>query len=368
MHVTAVLWFLVCSGLISGMVLFRRNTINSQDDSTVINQSISVIIPARNEESNLGELLASLLQQSIQPTEIIVVDDHSQDRTNEIGRGYGVKVLSAPELPEDWTGKNWALWNGFLHSQGEILVFLDADVRLDPSALTSLVSEQQRRGGAISVVPYHHVHHFYEKFAMLLNVLGVFAFAAPSESTNNKKGLYGACIVTTREHYETIGGHRSVHSEMLDDLNLGVTFQRAGIPVTNYIGGHLIGFRMYPYGLKSELEGFAKGTVLSMTSIRILTLIPITLWVLGLIATEFFPFFIHTPYAIPLGVGYVLYALEFFYFNRDVGNFGTVHRVFHFLSTIFFLVVVGYSLYQSIIRKRIRWKGRYIHVGRGGKA
>lgn len=361
-----VVLLIIVLGLLSGLVLFRRKTIRS-GDGALPPDSISVIIPARNEELNVGELLESLAKQSMKPTEVIVVDDHSQDRTKAIAESHGVTVLTAPELPEDWTGKNWALWNGYLHAQGELLVFLDADVRLHRNALQSLVAEQKRQGGAVSAVPYHQAHHFYEKLAMLLNVLGVFAFVSPFERTNVRKGLYGACIVTTRADYDTIGGHHSVRSEMLDDLNLGERFQSAGIPVTNYLGGHLIGFRMYPYGLKSELEGFAKGTVLSTASIRIMTLIPIILWIIGLIMTESFLFFIHTRYFVPLFIGYMLYALQFLYFNHEVGNFGIIHPAFHFISTIFFLVVVGYSLYEAVVRKRVIWKGRYIHVGSGDK-
>ena len=329
--------------------------------------TISVIIPARNEALNLPKLLESLAIQSVQPDEVIVVDDGSEDDTRAIGQGYGVKVLIAPDLPDGWTGKTWAVWNGYLQSSGEILVFLDADVRLSRYAMESLIAEQKKQGGVISAVPYHKAEKFYEKFAMMLNVLGVFAFTSPFERRNSKKGLYGACIITSRYDYEKIGGHEGIRSEMLDDLNLGARFQREGIKVSNYLGGRLVAFRMYGHGVKSELEGFSKGAILSTSAVSGLTLVPLILWIVGLIASQTFFFYIGSHLWFALCVGYALYAVEFLYFSRHVGSFGVLHPICHFMSLVFFLVVVGYSLYQAVIRKKVVWKGRYVDVGGDNK-
>lgn len=360
---SAILLFVTLLGLASGMVLFRGNTLPIANEKSLPHGRISVIIPARNEESNLPLLFESLSSQTLHPDEIILVDDHSMDRTSAIGNLYGAKVYRAPDLPDGWTGKNWAAWNGYLHSDGDTLIFLDADVHLASGAIHTLIAEQRRQGGVISVVPYHKAEKFYEKFAMVFNVLGIFAFASPFERRNSKKGLYGACIVAPRVDYETIGGHESIRSEMLDDLNLGAAFQSAGIRVTNYIGRGLISFRMYSGGMRSELEGFSKGAILSTASIRGVTLTGIILWLIGLLVSQLSVFFVHSANYPSLVVGYVLYAIQFAYFNRSAGSFGVLHPLCHFLSTSFFLVVVGYSLYQAVFRKKVIWKGRYIHVG-----
>ena len=93
-------------GMISGMILFQKNTIPYSENSNAKHGKISVIIPARNEEKNLPHLLDSLFNQSVQPDEIIVVDDHSQDQTKHIAEEYGVTTFTAPPLPAGWTGKN----------------------------------------------------------------------------------------------------------------------------------------------------------------------------------------------------------------------------------------------------------------------
>jgi len=353
----------VALGFVSGFILFRRNTIPITPQQPITPRRISVIIPARNEELNLPELLASLSRQTLKPDEVIVVDDHSEDRTREISESFGVTVIASPDLPEGWTGKSWALWNGYLRSSGDVLIFLDADVRLADTALASIVAEQQKQGGAMSVVPYHTTVRFYEQFAMMLNVLGALTFTSPFEQRNPRKGLYGSCIIATREDYERIGGHEQICSKITDDLSLGGRFQEAGIKVTNYLGGRLVSFRMYPGGFRSELEGFAKSAMLSTALLHPLTLACAILWIIGLIVTQVWFLAIGHAALIPLVAGYILYVAEIYYINRLVGRFGIIHQLFPILTVVFFLVVIGYSLYQSHIMKKVIWKGRTIDVG-----
>ena len=253
MTIMIILILLACSCL-CGYVLFSKVLLEIPKDRTKIDSKVSVIIPARNEEDNLPFLLESIKSQSIEPYEIIVVDDMSTDKTYEIAAGYGVKVIKNTELPDKWTGKSWALWNGVKESSGDILVFLDADVRLEPNTLKTLLVTRTESGGAISVVPYHKTQKFYEKLSLVPYLLGVLVFTSPFERYSKKKGLYGSCIVMTREDYSKIEGHDSVKSEVLDDLTLGKKLSEAGIPVHNFIGYKNVSFRMYPGGIQSELE------------------------------------------------------------------------------------------------------------------
>ncbi|RKP46765.1 glycosyltransferase [Cohnella endophytica] len=359
------MWIIVLAlaGCASGFFLFRRNTLPLSREPYRGERKLSVIIPARNEQCNLPYLLASLKSQTVQPFEIIVVDDFSNDRTKEIAESYGVKVIANSNLPQGWTGKNWAVWNGYLRASGDLFVFLDADVRLEPNAIASLIQATERTKGVISVVPYHHTEKLYEKLALIINVLGVFAFTSVFEKSNPRKGLYGSCIVASREDYEKINGHESIKSEVLDDLFLGSKFMDAGIPVTNYIGRGLVSFRMYPQGIRSEIEGFSKSAVLSTSTLSLWTIIPIALWVIGLLASESVVIFANTSWALPLLIGYVLYLLQLSYFMRYVGVFGIVIPVLHLVSSLFFLMIMLYSLYQVVVLGNVRWKGRNVQVG-----
>jgi hypothetical protein len=194
-------------------------------------------------------------------------------------------------------------------------------------------------------------------------VLGALTFTSPFEQRNPRKGLYGSCIIATREDYERIGGHEQICSKITDDLSLGGRFQEAGIKVTNYLGGRLVSFRMYPGGFRSELEGFAKSAMLSTALLHPLTLACSILWIIGLIVTQVWFLAIGHAALIPLVAGYILYVAEIYYINRLVGRFGIIHQLFPILTVVFFLVVIGYSLYQSHIMKKVIWKGRTIDVG-----
>ena len=112
--------------------------------------TISVIIPARNEEKNLSLLLKDMNTQSASPFEIICVDDESSDSTAQIAESYGVKVLSLRDKPQGWTGKSWACQNGANAAKGELLLFLDADVRLEQNGIWV----QKRRTSAMGKLPF----------------------------------------------------------------------------------------------------------------------------------------------------------------------------------------------------------------------
>ncbi|REJ15651.1 MAG: glycosyl transferase family 2 [Caldibacillus debilis] len=359
-----LLIFFLLSGCAAGLMLFRKNSLPIAEGKPEKQPLVSVIIPARNEEKNLPHLLASLQRQTYKPMEIIVADDGSADRTAEIAEKFGARVVRVTEPPENWTGKTWAVWNGYLQSRGELLAFLDADIRLAPEALARLLRCREKEGGALSVVPFHRTEKWYERLALLLNLLSIFVFTSPFEKNNPKKGLYGSCIFVSRSDYEKIGGHASIRSEVVEDLNLGRKFMEAGIPVRNYIGEDTVRFRMYPGGLKSELEGFAKSAAPGVPNFRPATLAFIIWWLAGLVLSAAFPFFIQTKWFVPLLAGYFLYMLEIMYLARHAGNYGFWMPVFYLVPLLFFLTVMLYSTYQTHIRKKVLWKGRYVKVGK----
>jgi dolichol-phosphate mannosyltransferase len=107
--------------------------------------AISVVIPARDEASLLPLVLGPL-QGAPGVIEVIVVDDRSSDATAEVARAHGAVVVDGGELPRAWAGKTWALQQGLVAARGDIVVFLDADVRPDPrlpAAVAELLAPQR---------------------------------------------------------------------------------------------------------------------------------------------------------------------------------------------------------------------------------
>jgi len=354
----------VC-GVLSGYVLFRQHMLPEGPERLPGGRRLSVIIPARNEEASLPHLLESLRNQTLQPDEIIVVNDGSSDRTGEIARRFGARVIDNTAVPPGWTGKNWAVWTGYKASAGDLLAFIDADVRLSPKALSAVAEACLATGGAVSVVPYHDTEQIHEKMAMITNVLGAFTFLSRFEKDNPHQGLYGPMIMVSREHYEKIGGHAAISGEVTDDLLLGALFKQSGIPVDNFAGGRLVRFRMYPRGFQSQLEGFAKSAALSIQKLHPATLFLIVLWLAGLVASQ--AVFLFPDGATGwLAAGYLLYAAQLWHLSKCVGSFRPF-EILHTLPLISFAAMILYSVYQVTVKREVVWKGRQIQVGRKGR-
>ena len=150
-------WFIFCFWLFGFWFLWKIPIPGDRRRSSPRRGSLSVIIPARNEERNIGLLLASLKSQSSEPMEVIVVDDQSDDRTSEIAESLGCRTLRSTDLPPGWAGKPWACMQGAREAQGDLLLFLDADTVMAPGGLEKLLMSFPESGGLISVQPYHHM-------------------------------------------------------------------------------------------------------------------------------------------------------------------------------------------------------------------
>jgi len=126
---------------------------------------VSVIVPARNEEASLAACLESLVAQQGVSFEVILVNDHSTDRTREIAASFGsVRVVDAGPLADGWTGKNNAITSGARGARGEWLLFTDADTVHLPGALARAVAEAKENGAEmLSYSPQQIVVGFWER-------------------------------------------------------------------------------------------------------------------------------------------------------------------------------------------------------------
>ncbi|WP_298037037.1 glycosyltransferase family 2 protein [uncultured Desulfuromonas sp.] len=191
---------------------------------------VSVIIAARNEQRNIAEALSSVMAQDYPAKEIVVVNDRSTDATGAIleelgANGPQLHVVTVTDLPPGWLGKNHALWLGAQRAQGDILLFTDADVVMEPSAVSRAVSYMERTGiDHLAVGP---------EVAMKGWILNCFAaafmifftlYARPWAVRNPKSGAHigiGAFNMVRRKAYQHAGGHRAIAMRPDDDMKLG---------------------------------------------------------------------------------------------------------------------------------------------------
>jgi len=132
---------------------------------------MSIVIPARNEETNIPNLLRSLKGQIKAGDEILVVDDHSEDNTAAIAEREGATVLKSKEMPPGWTGKTWACYQGAQEATGKLLLFLDADTLVEDGGLYQIASCHEKLDGVLSIQPYHKMFRLYEQLSAFFNLI-----------------------------------------------------------------------------------------------------------------------------------------------------------------------------------------------------
>jgi len=227
---------------------------------------VSIIIPARNEEANLGACLESLIAQTGTDFEIIVVDDNSTDRTGAIATSFPkAKVIEAAALPMGWTGKNNAVATGARHARGQWLLFTDADTIHMPGALARSLEEVKKRGAALlSYSPEQLVETFWEKAVMPVIFADLASRYRPSDISNPQSpaaAANGQYILITREAYDTIGGHTAVAADLLEDVALARAVKRSGRNIFFRYGGDAVRTRMYR-NFAQLREGWTKNLAL----------------------------------------------------------------------------------------------------------
>ncbi len=349
---------------IIGWILFVNPRVIPQNPRCKNNSKISVIIPARNEEENIGELLKSLREQTEKIDEIIVVDDNSSDKTAQIAKEMGAKVIQLrEEPPSSWQGKAWACWNGFLQSRGSIIVFLDADVRVSPDALRNLLCLYREKKGLISVWPYHKIGKFSESLSLLFNLIALFPMRISGILKEFLKpmGAFGPCIVTSREDYHKTGGHLSVRGSVVEDVMLGKLYLKNGISVMNFLGWKKISFRMYPKGILSIFEGWGKNIAVGLSLLDFISFFLLFFWITGAISAGFFINIkkIGAFHSLTL---YLLYSFQIYAISKKIGSFGLISSFLFPIHFLFFVVIFLFSFSQTYILRRVVWKGRKVRI------
>jgi hopene-associated glycosyltransferase HpnB len=195
-------------------------------------KSVCVVIPARNEEPVIGQALASLIDQA---THIIVVDDHSSDRTAEIARQHGAQVIEAGPLPAGWSGKLWAISEGLKHAATlapDYLLFTDADIVHSPGNIAELVSRAETANlDLVSLMVKLRCRSFAE--TLLIPAFVFFFFMLYPPEWVNRRGsktaaAAGGCVLIRPAALDRIGGIQSIRSEIIDDCALARAVKRSG--------------------------------------------------------------------------------------------------------------------------------------------
>jgi glycosyltransferase involved in cell wall biosynthesis len=348
---------------------------------TVRNQpAVSVVIPARNEEAALGACLQSLVTQTGLTFEIVVVNDHSTDRTREIASSFSspqVRVIDAPTLPPGWTGKNNAVVAGGRVARAEWLLFTDADTIHLPGSLARSLEEAKRRGAALlSYSPEQVVESFWEKAIMPVIFAELAASYRPSQVSDPKSSAAaanGQYILISREAYDAVGGHAAIAANLLEDVALARAVKRSGRTIFFRYGGDAVRTRMYRTFAQLR-EGWTKNLALlfsapvRLAALRalefVLILATFAIALAGAVRQHWLPA-ARVPHISPLlrDVGlYVAATLAVSLYTLFLQRIRRAHFSWDAnLLALFGLPLFSYLLLRSTIfhaRSRVPWKGR----------
>ena len=329
--------------------------------------SISVLIPARNEERGIAACVEAVLVNRDVTLEVVVLDDGSTDRTADIVRELAardprVRLGVAPPLPPDWAGKQHACFVLSKLAKYDTLTFLDADVRLSGTALSRMHGFMKASGAAlVSGFPRQETRTPLEVLIVpLINWLLLCYLPISRMRTSLQPGLGAGCgqwFLTTRDAYEKAGGHAAVKGSFHDGIKLPRAYRTAGLMTDFCDATHDATCRMYRTA-GQVWNGFAKNAREGMAGN-----VQIFIWTLLLTGGHLLPFALlpttdvmnDTWPLIPAAcVMSVLPRLDAaFRFRQPL-----LGVVLHPLAVVGLLGIQWYAAVRAWLGRPVGWKGR----------
>lgn len=316
--------------------------------------------------------------------DVHVLDDQSTDRTFEIADSYQKKypdrffVRRGKEKPDDWLGKPWACHQLAKKSDGELLVFLDADTEVEPHFLEHTVySMNHYRLDMLTVWPRQKLVTFWEQtvipviFYTLFTLLpSIYVYRNPRWMPKKLRkkmapkfaAACGQCLAFRRNIYEKIGGHKSVKTEVVEDVELAKIIKKNGYTLRMFNGIGSIACRMYHNG-KEIFEGLRKNFLLGFNNNIPLFiasgLLHLIVFVLPFV-TFFISFFIFDPAVFFLSVACIsVILLE----RLTLSLWYQINPLFAFthpLAVFWFQVLAIVKIRDYYSGRTTSWKGREV--------
>ncbi len=250
-----------------------------QRPATTVDESVTVLIPARDEAAHIGATVQSALAQAgLRDLEVIVLDDGSSDDTAAIVTGLIDEASAAPgtdagvrlrlvhggtePVPAGWLGKPWACARLADQASGSVLAFVDADVLLEPDAVAALVSLLREHEFAL-VAPYPRqlADGWLERLVQPLVTWSWVATLplrwAETSSRPSLSAANGQLIVLDAVAYRSVGGHAAVRGDVIEDVALMRALKRRGLRTATVDGSQLATCRMYD-GSAAVVAGYSK--------------------------------------------------------------------------------------------------------------
>lgn len=323
---------------------------------------VSILIPARNEEKNIEKCVRSILNQKYPNFELIVLNDNSIDKTfeilNRLKESYSnLKIINNVYLEENWLGKPNACQKLLEQSNGEIVIFLDADTFHKEDAILKAVSFLiQSKSDLVTIFPQEVVDSILEKLVIPFMNFALMSFYPLIPFAN------GQFMVYRKESLKNVGGFEKVRQEVLDDIKMANLFRLNKYKVTVLSGKDISFCKMY-HDKKSLFQGFIKSYFAIFDYHLILSIFVFTY----LIFSFFYPYimfflkYTNSINKINLNINFIILITSYLTFLITFLKFNyPLPYSILFQLTILLNSIIGYiSIFFTITNKRV-WKGRVL--------
>ncbi len=228
---------------------------------------VSILIPCRNEQEHIAACLDSILEQKYSPLEILVLNDHSEDKSADILSHYAnshdnVTIIQGNSLPEGWTGKNWACHQLYVVSRGDVLLYCDADTQIGQDLIRDAVAELENRAlGFVTIFPERKTRNAFDRWIWSFTSWVIASWVPLWLAYQTRLGVlavgFGQFLMLRRNAYEAIGGYEALRGNSLDDFGIARRIQAAGIDWRVYSGRGRLTTASYR-STKDAIEGYGK--------------------------------------------------------------------------------------------------------------
>ncbi len=327
---------------------------------------LSILVAARNEERNIEAGVMSLLAQDYPNREIVVIDDRSTDSTGAILDGIAkrlpeLRVVHVKDLPPGWLGKNHALFLGAGRASGELLLFTDADIIMEPSAVRRAVYYLRQNGiDHLTLSPGMHCPGTFLQFCVSTFTMFLGVFLKPWKARDPKSRFFigvGAFNLIRREAYDGIGTHRAIALRPDDDMKFGKLVKLKGFRQDILWAPGMVmvewyaSFRELVHGLEKNM--FA-GSDYRLWFVVLICLFSLTINVLPWVAVFFTSGAARAAYA-----GVVAMEMLMFCDNTRFNGGKKWLAIFYPFGSLIHIFLILNSTWKTLSRGGIEWRGTH---------
>lgn len=348
--------------LITGLVNWVFAVRLRKKASSSLSKTISILIPARNEENNIGLILSDLIKTSDNIIEIIVFDDESRDSTSNIVEEFTlmdnrIRLVKSPGLKEGFMGKNFACYQLSLEAKGDYLLFIDSDVRIKNKVIErSLAYIIRNKLDFLSIFPYQNMKTIGEKISVPnMNFILMSLLPLPLVRLSHFSSLSaanGQFMLFNHKIYKEIHPHRLFKNSKAEDIEISRYYKKCRRKTHCLASVKDISCRMYN-DLTGSIQGFSKNVNYFFGNSHILAIL---FWLIT--SFGFIPILLFQSTYV-----FIIYIIIIILTRIFISLSSNQNLIDNILFIIPQQITLGIIIYKSILNKRkkkLMWKDRVI--------